>query len=339
MRKITNIVQPYYLVALLIGAGIFWYDARYRTTVSSFFGFAENLETEVNFNYPVIVNKIFVKEGQFVAKDEVLLHLQRVRAREGLADEDFKITELQAESLAWKSEKEGEIKVLESKYRIDSQELATRVREIEDEIAYKKSLFSDLSSLPAVPLEFRRLENEREALLAEKALRDTLYRQESAKLRQEVLLGLDPYRSEISRLTAKRTFDEEQLVVDIEIKAPFPGVVGNISCKEGEHIPSFKTLMTFYEPNPTMVKGYIYEDLILKVGLGDSLLIRSAKNPELTSLGMVTGLGSRVVETPARLRKIPEVSTYGREVVVSIPSDNSFIQKEKVVIEFLYPPK
>ena len=56
---------------------------------------------------------------------------------------------------------------------------------------------------------------------------------------------------------------------------------------------------------------------------------------EYSCRGIVTGLGSRVVETPVRLRKIPEVSTYGREILVSIPPDNSFIQKEKVVIEFL----
>lgn len=335
MKHIKNLIQPYYLVAILVGAGIFWYDAQYRRTASSFFGFAENLETEVNFNYPVIVNEIHVKEGQFVSKDDALLHLQRVKPKEELSEEEFQIAELQAESLIWKSHKEGEIKVLESKYRIESTELAAKITEIEREIAYKKKLFSDLATLQPIPLEFTKLENELQALYQEKALRDDLYQQELGNLRKELAVGQDPFRSEIDRLDAKRKFDEAQLVIDIEIKAPFDGVVGSISCKEGEHIPSFKTLMTYYEPNPTMVKGYIYEDLIMEVGMQDRFFIRSTKNPALACEGIVTGLGSRVVEIPVRLRKIPDVVTYGREILISIPADNPFIQKEKVALEFI----
>jgi hypothetical protein len=67
--------------------------------------------------------------------------------------------------------------------------------------------------------------------------------------------------------------------------------------------------------------------------MGDPFLIRSAVDPTQTCEGVVTGLGSRVVEIPGRLRKIPEVKIYGREVVVSIPAENPFIQREKVMME------
>jgi hypothetical protein len=39
------------------------------------------------------------------------------------------------------------------------------------------------------------------------------------------------------------------------------------------------------------------------------------------------------------LRKIPDLKTYGREILVSISKDNNFLQKEKVLLEFLNPPK
>jgi hypothetical protein len=53
----------------------------------------------------------------------------------------------------------------------------------------------------------------------------------------------------------------------------------------------------------------------------------------------VIGMGHRIVEIPERLRKIPEIKTYGREVLIQIPSDNKFLQKEKVVLTFIHPPE
>ena len=49
------------------------------------------------------------------------------------------------------------------------------------------------------------------------------------------------------------------------------------------------------------------------------------------------GMGSRIIEIPDRLRKNPTFKTYGREIQVEIPSDNQFLQKEKVILKL--PPK
>ena len=330
-----RLVQPYYLLALLIGGAIFWFNATNRSTTTYFYGFAENLETEVNFNYPVIVKELLVQEGEAVKAGESLLHLQRIKPKDELAEESFKITELQARTAAWLAEREGELSILESKHRIDGQERDARVREIEAEIASRKKLYGGLSSLQDVTLDFAALQQELEALQAEQALRDSLYRQEAANLRREMDLGIAPYRSEVERLEAKQQFDAEQQVIDIHIEAPFDGIVGNISCKGGEHIPSFKTLLTYYEPNPTVVKGYVFEALLADVHLADRLLVRSTSNPEQSCMGVVSGLGSRIVEIPTRLRKFEDVKTYGREILVTLPTDNPFIQKEKVELEVL----
>ena len=110
---------------------------------------------------------------------------------------------------------------------------------------------------------------------------------------------------------------------------------GNILCKKGEHISAFNTLINFYERNPTIVKGYVHESLILEVQVGDSLRITSSLHPSQQVKGEVIGLGSRIVEIPARLRKIPDIKTYGREVLIRIPSDNPFLQKEKVMLNSL----
>jgi hypothetical protein len=46
-------------------------------------------------------------------------------------------------------------------------------------------------------------------------------------------------------------------------------------------------------------------------------------------------LGSRIVEIPERLRKNPDLKTYGREVLIAIPPSNLFLQKEKVILNLL----
>jgi len=49
----------------------------------------------------------------------------------------------------------------------------------------------------------------------------------------------------------------------------------------------------------------------------------------------VTGFGTRITEIPNRLSKIPELTMYGREILVSIPPKNDLLQKEKVRVQLL----
>ena len=233
--------QPYYFLAILVGIGIFWYNAQNRSQAAIFYGFAENKDTEVNFNYPVIVQDIFVTEGQRVSKGDLLFHLQRIQPKQQLADEDFKISELRAESYAWKSGKQGDLQLLEAKYKIDKQDIEAKINKIQDEINYKKRLYSDLSTLKDASIDFISMEKELSSLENEKHLTDSLYFQERTNIIREIEVGVNPFQVEINRLDAKKKFDADQQVQDIEIRAPFDGLVGNINCKEAEHIPSFRT--------------------------------------------------------------------------------------------------
>ena len=84
-----------------------------------------------------------------------------------------------------------------------------------------------------------------------------------------------------------------------------------------------------------MVVGYVHESLVLQVSVGDSLDIVSSLHIEEKCRGKVIGLGHRIVEIPERLRKIPELKTYGREVLIQIPASNHFLQSETVILNLL----
>lgn len=170
---------------------------------------------------------------------------------------------------------------------------------------------------------------------AEKANQEEAYDLSIRGLKQELNLGQSPYREQIKRLKAEQAFEASQEHLPIVVTAPMDGLIGNISCKEEEHIPSYSTLLSFYEPHSGIIKGYVHEDLTLKVQFGDRYQASSLKDENTQYEGTVVGLGSRIVEIPARLRKIPDFRSYGREVLVEIPKDNSFLQKEKVGLRFI----
>jgi multidrug resistance efflux pump len=129
----------------------------------------------------------------------------------------------------------------------------------------------------------------------------------------------------------------EANAVQIPVLAPADGLIGNIHCMESENISDFRSLISFYEKNPTQVKGYVHESMILEVNVGDTLRVTSSLHPENSCLGVVTGLGTRIVEIHERLRKMPQIKNYGREVLIKIPAENNFLQKEKVMLNPIEP--
>jgi len=150
-------------------------------------------------------------------------------------------------------------------------------------------------------------------------------------------LSAQSFISEINRLNYEKTIKEENQKIEISLTAPKDGLIGNVYCEEQEHFSSYKTMLSLYEPNPSIIKGFIQEDFITQVVLNDSISIRSSKDNNIKYGGKVIGLGSRIVEIPSRLRKRPDIKTFGREIIVSIPKENEFLQKEKAVLELKKP--
>ena len=157
---------------------------------------------------------------------------------------------------------------------------------------------------------------------------------EIKKMKDELIAPQNPFKIQIEKLKNELGFvhQEEQKLL---IYAPGDGIAGSIFCKTGEQHSAFSTLLTFYEENPTHVKAYVLENLILRVNMGDDIEVHSGVNSSsIECMGRVIGMGSRIIEIPERLRKNPSFKTYGREILIEIPFNNEFLQKEKVVLKF-----
>ncbi len=295
---------------------------------------------QINLEHPLMVNRIAVTAGKAVKKGDLLLEVTRVELDLKLSDVAHNISELEAKTHISRAEMQLNINRLKAQRMEKVGDIQSRIRAIEAEIALNELLVKDLKS---VKISESVSKSESPNQLKITALKDELRLVvqpldiEIEHLENE-LKATNPMQVEINRLKTQRDFIQKEQK-RLAIYAPSDGIVGTIHCKEGENISAFTTLISFYEKSPNMVVGYVHESLVVQVNVGDSLNVVSSLHLDEKCRGKVIGLGHRIVEIPERLRKIPELKTYGREVLIQIPSENHFLQSETVVLNILTTQK
>ena len=331
MKKFNLVYVTALLVILLLFASL---TLKLDNSVT-FYGFAENKETEINMENPIEVKRIHVTTGQKVKKGTVLLDVSSSNLPVQMSNTNFKIEELQTTYQQWKSDLDWRI----SQYRIELNEKTSKIQSQIDQyraqLNQNKKLTANMQSVSVKNNKQGSVSNPIQLKI--NALKKELYytrniiTTEINNLKSERFADNNPLLSKIKGLEKEMEFyqtkEEKQAIV-----APSDGLVGTIHCREGEKISSFQTLVTFYEESPTLVVGYIHEDHILKVNVNDTIVISSSSRSEIENIGVVKTRGSRIVEIPPRLRKIREFQTYGREIIIEIPPNNPFLQKEKVIL-------
>lgn len=324
----------YFAVVLLGVFGVYFLSVNKSESIS-FYGFAESNDTYINYNYPVVVKKLMVVNGQSVSKGDTLMTLARIKSKEILADQTYRIAELKAQELIWREKNNQNLKEAQLNTDNKLEDIELQILALKKQRAFKQSLAEDLNSVTISDDQYKPIDDKIYALESEKTNINSSLELRQKGINDQLRLGINPYRQQIKKLEAEIAFDESQKVQYISVTAPNNGIIGLVSCKEEEHIQSFQTLMSFYEPHTGTIKGYVHEDMKVNVSQGDKFTVTSLKDKTMTYSGSVVGLGSRIVEIPSRLRKIPELKIYGREVIIEITKENSFLQKEKVSISFV----
>ena len=321
-------------MAILVAIFLWKFSTNFKQEAAIFYGFAENKETEINLDHPVEVNKIHVSPGQSVKQGELLLEVSHVEYEHDISQEVNEIESLKIKEKLWRTEKEADMKLLRSKHEAELKKIDVEISEIQKEKKYQESLFEGLENIDNEKRKiiYDPLAEKIRVLEAEKNELVKIHQTEFSNIQDALNNPANPFRKEIEGKNTEIALKKNK-ISKLSVTAPSDGLIGNVHCKEAENISSFKTLISFYEPNPSQVKGYLHEEMIVEVNVNDSLLVRSLNQEENKYFGVVKGLGSRIVEIPERMRRIPEIKTYGREVLIEIPLDNKLLQKEKVVIE------
>jgi len=323
-----------HIVAILLVVWILIsFNWNYGSETFVLFGFAENKEMEIRLEHPITVQKIYAVPGTKVKKGDLLLEVTGSHLELSANDLEYEVARLGSELIAWESQIRASIAGLEAQKYSKEHNIKSQIEQLEAERALNKSLVEGITSIAPAndetiigPLE-KKLDGLRKELLLSVGPIDN----EIKRLKNQLAISNHPMKIEIQKLNNKKAFvdsEREQL----QVLALEDGVVGTIYCKEGEQFPAYSTLMSFYQENPTRVKGYVIESLLLKVKEGDVLEVQSSHQEKSTCQGKVIGMGSRIIEIPMRLRKVPEFVSYGREVIVEIPEENTFLQNEKVLL-------
>ncbi|MEM6772489.1 MAG: hypothetical protein AAF597_18070, partial [Bacteroidota bacterium] len=159
-------INLFYPFVLLVGGALYFLLQPPEQNELSFFGFAESDETAVNYNYPVVVDRLLVQPGDAVKAGQPLLEVSRRKSKDILADQEFRIAELRAEQTLWQQRKQDELAAESGKTQDRLAELNARLTTLREELAYKKSLSEGLSTLTAAAVDYQPLERKIELLEA-----------------------------------------------------------------------------------------------------------------------------------------------------------------------------
>ncbi len=331
-------IATYSLLATACGVGLLYASTTVDVRqVEVFYGIAATTGTEINYSEPVEVLDIYVRAGDLVDSGQVLMRVTRATKSARLIEEPYRIRELEADRAIDRQRIATKLSLLDAEYRTKTAELRAARTEATAELDYRRRLTETVGGRDrdTAGVGYRPLAARISQLDADLAAAADNYETERAALRTELATAGRPVAEAVSRLEAKAAFDRLQDSAYFEIVAPARGVVGSVDAKPGERKSAFSPLASFYEPSPRQVLSYVHEDRLLDAHVGDSVLVTSLANPASSSRGVVTGTGSRIVDIPTRLRRMPAIETYGREVAVAIPANNGFLQREKVSLTFL----
>lgn len=132
----------------------------------------------------------------------------------------------------------------------------------------------------------------------------------------------------------KILFKEKQ---ELYIFSEFSGNIGSINFKEGESVSPFQTIISMHEKTPTLVKGYIHENIYKTVQIGKEAKVSNLSG-QFSTIATVVSVGSKIIPFPQRFLRSFNEQIYGREVILQIDPENSFILGEKVFLEVIKGP-
>ncbi|MDR1759171.1 MAG: hypothetical protein LBR60_01445 [Fibrobacter sp.] len=318
---------------ILAVAAIVTFGYLFRGETIIFAGVAEASETVVSVQTAVEIVKVHVIPGQEVKNGDTLVELSRsdlaVRMNEvareldiiegrthvSSASIDQRVAEVQADLATRKNALVFEINRLKSEYR------------------HNQEITSKLSSLPkaapadsnnAMVMRIRNLEQELRMV------------EENARSQIRLLQGSKGLQKTSNASEAEALLRELEMLKkeqeELVVTAKEDWVVGAVNVRDGERASSFFPLLTLTKKAPSMIRGYVHETVYNQIQVGANVDVISSQAGGHRYQGVVTGMSSRIVEFPIRLRKVPEFMIYGREVIIRIPEKNDLLLGEKVSI-------
>ncbi len=320
------------IVPILLIACYFILDSQTQRSSTAFLGYTDTQEHLIKIDISAYVDKIHVTQGQKVKQGDLLVELSKAEMDKDIRVIDQEIGTIREKNAISIFEYKTQIEKIKTETAQKTTALREEIKVEESKLAYAKSMLnptaSSASNVASHPskTQISALQNEIQSLQTN-----------SQKLKSSYQKLIDTQSSKIAEVN--KLIDQKTYIINeknkLKILAPFDGVIGNINIRDKEYVERQREMITFYEPSPTRVVGYIHESQSAAIKVGDSLSVISSLHPGQLIKGVVIGKGFRIVEIPERLRKVPEFKTYGMEIYIKLSASNALYQKELVQITTL----
>jgi multidrug resistance efflux pump len=322
----------FYIVWITVVFILVFYSIKYQGGDDAMVAQVESDVTAISYQKPVLIKKIHITPGQVVDSGDLLIEVERPDLK---LDYDRKVTE--------KMQAENGIGVANSNYRNAYQILTTNYQ------GRKKQLQNELGELQH---RLRVLQDNRRKLddatslsfnstdslltsqidLVEEQLRNLEfeYSVEKKQLQENLRHDTVSYRSELAIIDKELN----ELVIEqsqLQKKAQKRSTIGNVFVQLDELVPSFTTLVSLYDINPTLIKAFVSEHSIENLRIGARVFVESVHR-EYRMPGRIIEIGSRITAYPDKINPLMNQNSYGQEVFISIPVDNDFLNGEKVYV-------
>jgi len=325
-----------YIVWVIVFVFVIIITLTHELESTSFFGITETREIVISSENSVEVKRINVVEGQSISQGQLLVELISPDLTIKINQISHQLDELKAQKGVNKNEIISKISQLRAENEATISEINNQIRQLENQYNINKALTSELKSIP-------NLERTDDLRASNPILI------EIENLKQELALKINPINIQIDLLQGVLDASESPIEIQVErlekeldllemekdnltIYAQISGIIGSVNYKSGEKVAPHNPILTLHTKNPSLIKGYIYEDVYTQISVGMKVKVTSMTDSKTKLTGTVVGVGSRIVEYPVRLRKHPVLQQWGREIIIKIPSINPLILGEKVLI-------
>ena len=316
-------------VVAIVGLGYF-----YQGNVALFKGIAEASETIISVPSATEIVKVHVMPGQEIQAGDTIVELNRPDLTLRINEVTRELDAIEGRSSLNKAEIDQRVASVKADLATRSSALRFEINRLESEYQKNKEISSKLKSLSAsnakaggndgMAMQIKNLKDE--LALAEKNANEqiALLRGSSSLQKRSGVTEAATLRKELEQL--------KQEQADLVQIAKESWVVGSVNVREGEKVSSFTPIVTLTHKSPSLIRGYINEQVYQHMNLGKDVNVKPLAGGEKVIKGEVVGLSSRIVVFPERMWKMPDMPVYGREVTIKISENNPFLLGEMVTI-------
>ena len=292
----------------------------------------EPQKTAISFPKPVRIKNLHVAAGEHVQKGDLLLEVERPDLELDIQKIQNEISQLEAEQARRQEDYRTTRELERVRHDQEITSLNGRLQELDSEYRSDSLFMAEVTrwtGTDSVTTEDPYY-IARKRLLEERALEEKRYSSEGN--RQRLLFDKD---MEFYALRGQRLRDElgSHLAEKRNLKqfSPIDGTIGTVSVQLMELIPPYQTILSVYDENPNVIKAYMNEKAIIPVEVGDRVKVESI-NRNYSIEGEVVEIGSRIVSYPNQMVPASQTQMWGKEIFVKIPTDNEFLNGEKVYV-------